>query len=54
MPIRPAFISVSMSANYSGAVIHVFTKEGFTADVYLDDFYGAEHPADSHFAFARL
>ena len=36
------------------AVIHVVTKEGYTADVYLDDFYGAEHPADSHFAFARL
>ncbi|XP_068723726.1 uncharacterized protein [Montipora capricornis] len=36
------------------AVIHVFTKEGYTADVYLDDFYRAEHPADSHFAFARL
>ena len=34
------------------AVIHVFTKEGYTANVYLDDFYGAEHPADSHFAFA--
>ena len=36
------------------AVIHVFTKEGYTADVYLNDFYGAKHPADSHFAFARL
>ena len=36
------------------AVIHVFTKEGYTADVYLDDFYGAEHPADVHVAFARL
>ena len=36
------------------AVIHIFTKEGYTADVYLDDFYGTEHPADSHFAFARL
>ena len=35
-------------------VIHVFTKEGYTADVYLNDFYGAEHPADSHFAFACL
>ena len=28
-----------------------FTKEGYTADVY---FYGAEHPADVHLAFARL
>ena len=36
------------------AVIHVFTKEGYSADVYLDNFYGAEHPADSHFAFACL
>ena len=36
------------------AVIHIFTKESYTADVYLDDFYGAEHPADSHFTFARL
>ena len=36
------------------AVLHIFTKEGYTADVYLDDFYGDEHPADSHFAFARL
>ena len=35
-------------------VIHVFTKEGYTANVYFDDFYGAEHPADSHFAFAHL
>ena len=45
--IRSAFISVSVSANYSG-------QEGYTADVYLDDFYGAEHPADSHFAFTRV
>ena len=36
------------------AVIHVFTKEGYSADVYLDDFYRAEHPADSHLAFACL
>ena len=36
------------------AVTHVFAKEGYSADVYLDDFYGAEHPADSHFAFACL
>ena len=39
------------------AVIHIpdiLTQEGCTADVYLDDFYGAEHPANSHFAFARL
>ena len=34
------------------AVIHVFTKEGYTADLYLDDFYGAEHPTDFHFPFA--
>ena len=36
------------------AVIHVFIKEDYTADVYLDDFYGAEHPADSHLTFACL
>ena len=29
------------------AVIHVFTKEGYAANVYLDDFYGAEHPPDA-------
>lgn len=36
------------------AVIYIFTQEGFTADVYLDDFYGAEsaHTADQ--AFERL
>ena len=36
------------------AVINVFTKEGCTADIYLNDFYGAEHPADSYSTFARL
>ena len=36
------------------AVIHVFTTEGYTADVYLDDFYGAERPSVARAAFERL
>jgi len=46
--------SVLVCQRTTRAVIHVFTKEGYTADVYLDDFYGSEHPADSHFAFADV
>lgn len=36
------------------AVIRVFTQEGYSADVYLDDFYGAEIPSVAHVAFDRL
>ena len=36
------------------AVIHVFTREGYTADVYLKDFYGAEKPSVSRAASERL
>ena len=36
------------------AIVHYFTQSGFTADVYLDDFYGADSPARVHFAFASL
>ena len=36
------------------AVVHYFMQSGFTADVYLDDFYGADSPARAHFAFASL
>ena len=36
------------------AVIYTFTNEGFTADVYLDDFYGAEQPHIAQKAFTRL
>ena len=35
-------------------VIHIFTQSGFSADVYLDDFYGAEIPALAETAFAAL
>ena len=46
--------SVLVCQRTTRAVIHVFTKEGYSADVYLDNFYGAEHPADSHFTFTCL
>ena len=36
------------------AVIYCFTKAVFFADVYLDDFYGAEVPARALHAFQRL
>ena len=36
------------------AVVHIFTEQPFSADVYLDDFYGAEHPSLAHQAFSRL
>ena len=36
------------------AVVHIFTEQGFSADVYLDDFYGADHPSLAHQAFSRL
>ena len=46
--------SVLVCQRTTRVVIHVFTKEGYTTDVYLDNFYGAEHLADAHFTFARL
>jgi len=27
------------------AVVHIFTEQGFLADIYLDGFYGAEYPS---------
>ena len=36
------------------AVVHCFTKSGFSADVYLDDFYGADVPARAPQAFQSL
>lgn len=36
------------------AVVHIFTEQGFLADVYLDDFYDAEYPSLATQAFARL
>lgn len=36
------------------AVIYIFTQSVFSADVYLDDFYGAEVPALAETAFASL
>ena len=33
------------------AVVHCFTQLGFLADVYLDDFYGADLPARASTAF---
>ena len=35
-------------------VVHCFTQLGFLADVYLDDFYGAELPARASMAFTSL
>ena len=36
------------------AVVHCFTQLGFLADVYLDDFYGADLPARASTAFTSL
>lgn len=36
------------------AVVHCFTKSGYSADVYLDDFYGADVPARAPQAFQSL
>ena len=36
------------------AVVHIFTKQDFLADVYLDNFYGAEYPSLAPQAFLRL
>ena len=36
------------------AVIYIFTQAGFSADVYLDDFYGAQRPSLAENAFATL
>lgn len=35
-------------------VVHVFTSEGFSANVCLDDFYGAEFDVFADVAFLRL
>ena len=36
------------------AVVHIFTEQGFLADVYLDDFCGAEYPSLATSAFSQL
>ena len=36
------------------AVVHIFNGQGFSADVYLDDFYGAEYPSLAFRAFSQL
>lgn len=36
------------------AVVHIFTEQGFLADVYLDDFYDAEYPSLAAQAFSCL
>ena len=36
------------------AVIYTFTQAGFSTDVYVDDFYGAECPSLADNAFATL
>ena len=38
----------------TSAVICIFTQHGYTADVYLDDFYGAERPDRASHAFHDL
>ena len=38
----------------TSAVIYIFTERGYTADVYLDDFYGAERPDRASHAFREL
>ena len=36
------------------AVVHIFNRPGFSADVYLDDFYGAEYQSLASQAFSQL
>ena len=36
------------------AVVHCFMQLGFLADIYLDDFYGADLPAPASTAFTSL
>ena len=36
------------------AAVHIFTDQGFLADVYLDDFYGTEYPSLAISAFSQL
>lgn len=36
------------------AVVHIFNEQGFSADVYLDDFYGAEYQSLAIQAFSQL
>lgn len=36
------------------AVVHMFTEQGFLADIYLDDFYSTEHPSLATQAFSHL
>ncbi|KXJ26023.1 hypothetical protein AC249_AIPGENE6469 [Exaiptasia diaphana] len=38
----------------TSAVIHVFKQFGYVADVYLDDFFGAENSPTAHQAFLKL
>ena len=38
----------------TSAVIYIFTQSGYTADVYLDNFYRAEHPDRAFHAFHEL
>ena len=38
----------------TSAVIYIFTQRGYTADVYLDDFYGTERPNRASNAFRDL
>ena len=38
----------------TSAVIYIFTQRGYTADVYLDDFYGVERPNRASNAFHEL
>ena len=46
--------SATICQRTTRAVIHVFTLEGYSADVYLDDFYGAEYPSVAPAAFVCL
>ena len=36
------------------AVVHIFNEQGFSAHVYLDDFYGAEYQSLASQAFSQL
>ena len=36
------------------SVVHILNNEGISADVYIDDFYGAESPACSQRSFQRM
>ena len=47
-------VCVHLSWSVRERLIHVFTNGGYTADVYLNNFYGTEHLSTASAAFERL